>query len=390
MSRIRVPRTIGFAFLAALVDGSIGACGLVIALWLDRDLQYGPQLYGVVLAMPALAYVFCALLLGHSGDRFGFRRTAAGALGLAALLVWLLPYGRSLPVVMALLLGRGMAMALFWPSIGGWLSRGADERQLPRRMAAYNLGWSSGTAVGSWAGGWAYATFGAAGAFRLFGALVGLAVIGVLFLPRLNDRQPDERPEPIASTPPDPGVRYRAWITNFGAFFVASSVRAHFPKFARVALDFGPTEIGSALGALAVVNVVVFIYLGLIHPHRASGELVGPSQLLAAAGLLGLCTLSPALALFGLLAIGAHQGIAFAASFYHSMYGRQDAARQGGINEAIVGSGGLFGAILGGLATSALPPSGAWWLALGVLLTVRLLTAPRGRWARLRPARAAA
>ncbi len=231
-------------------------------------------------------------------------------------------------------------------------------------MTAYNLGWGTGCMLGPWIAGPCSSVTAPPDVPDPRGVLL-LAAGGVVLLPTLDGLPPEDGP--VADTSAR-DHRRQAWISNFAAFFATGVVRTHFPQFGRLVLAWEPTAVGAALAVMMAVNLLVFVYLGLIHPHRASGSLVPPSRWVAIAGLACLATGRPGLALLGLIAIGLHQGAAFSASFYHSLYGRRDASRQGGINEAIVGSGSFFGACLGGLAMAQWPDSGGWWLAIVVLL----------------------
>jgi hypothetical protein len=296
----------------------------------------------------------------------------SGALLLAGTL-WLLPHLAIWALLVAVLIVRGAAAAMFWPSIAGWITRGADHATLPRRMTAYNLGWGTGCMFGPWIAGALFQRHGADATFQIFAGVMLVAACGVALLPALNGPPPAEAPA-VATSAKD--HRRQAWINNFAAFFATGAVRTHFPLYGRLVLDWEPSAVGAALAVMMAVNLLAFVYLGLIHPHRASGSLVAPSRWLAIVGLLALGVGTPGLAMLGLIGIGLHQGAAFSASFYHSLYGRKDAARQGGINEAIVGSGSFFGALLAGLAM-ARTPAGGWWLSIGVLLLGAALS--RGR-----------
>jgi len=362
--RFRLPRTAGFTLVASLMDGTMSGTGLVLAVWLDKAWQAGSDAIGGVLSVAVLAYIVGAIGMGHLADRFGARRMAtAGALIISGTL-WLLPHLATWGLLVGVLLVRGAAAAMFWPSISGWITRGADRATLPRRMTAYNLGWGTGCMLGPWLAGALFEQVGAAATFQFFGGVLLLAAGGVTMLPAMDGLPSADGPSADTS---HRDHRRQAWISNFTAFFATGALRTHFPQYARLVLEWSPATVGAALAVMMAVNLLVFVYLGLIHPHRASGSLVPPSRWLAIVGLVVLCTGTPAGALLGLVTMGLHQGAAFSASFYHSLYGRRDASRQGGINEAIVGSGSFFGACLGGVAMAHFTHNGGWLLSVGVL-----------------------
>ena len=371
--RLRLPRTAGFTFVASLMDGTMSGTGLVLAVWLDRTWHAGPDVIGGVLSAAVLAYIVGAVGMGHLADRFGAKRMAMSGALLIAGTLWLLPHLATWTLLVAVLVIRGLAAAMFWPSMAGWITRGADQATLPRRMTAYNLGWGTGCMLGPWIAGALLEAHGAAVTFRIFGGVLCVAACGVALLPRLGG---PPKTEASGSATSAKDHRRQAWINNFTAFFATGVVRTHFPQFGRLTLDWEPSAVGAAMAVMMAVNLLAFVYLGLIHPHRASGSLVGPSRWLAILGLAALALGRPLPAVLGLMCVGLHQGAAFSASFYHSLYGRKDASRQGGINEAIVGSGSFFGASLGGLAMARLT-NGGWWLSIAVLLLGVVLS----RWA---------
>lgn len=362
----RVRSKLGFLIVAGLVESCLGGAGLALTLWLDEGLGVRPDVLGLILGTMTGAYIGSAILMGHLADRIGVRRmcycglftiaAATLAMGCVTSPVWFVP----------LQVGRGLGAAMFWPPLVGWLGRGATRTQLPRRMAAFNIGWSSGAIAGTWLSGILYARFGAPVTFACYSASLLVGMVIVLGLPAPTSASPEE--EGAGEDGPPAVSRVAAWAANFAAFYAISSVRTLFPQYGRLRLGLDPVAISTAVSLSATAELAAFVYLGLIAPHLASGGWLRRSPPAALLGLAALTVPSTPLALLGMLAVGFNGGVAYTASFYHSVYGRQDASRQGGIHEAVVASGAVLGAWVGGLAAQRIGLTAPWWIAATVVL----------------------
>ena len=70
----------------------------------------------------------------------------------------------------------------------------------------------------------------------------------------------------------------------------------------------------------------------------------------------------------GLLLIGLLAGVTFTASIFYSLYTQSPGGRRTGFHEAIVGSGFLFGPLLGGIAGEYLGARAPYGLAMLVIV----------------------
>lgn len=382
------PRTSGFLLAAALFESCGTAVNVVLALWLDARFHADATHIGLILCLPSAVYVSATVPMGTLGDRFGRRRLAclgAAVTGLATIALALAP---STAAMILPQLGRGLGAAMFWPALVGWLSHGVGAARLSRRLAVYNLGWSSGSTVGPFFAGLIYQHLGAVHAVLAYGLAMLLTAGWVLSLPGLRDGGPvadDDRLEPSS-----PALRRRAWLASWAAVFVIGSARAQFPQYATGSLHFSPTLIGQLIGLLALAQTLVFLDLGLLHPKLGRGPLLRPAQALVIGGLALLAVGGSAGAVIGLICIGMNSGVGFVTAQYHSVCGRDDPSTQGGIHEAVVGLGYVLGPVVTGFAADRLGAPAIWWTgALVVVLTAALPAATRPV-RRLTPARRAA
>ncbi|MBI2298606.1 MAG: MFS transporter [Armatimonadetes bacterium] len=371
----RLPRTLGFLIAAGLVESCVGGSVLMTTFWLDVGFHAGARTTGLVLSIGTAVYLCSTILMGHLGDRVGTRRMTFLGAGLMALCTLGMvsvrtPWGLALPFA-----GRGLGAAMFWPSLAGWIGRGAGGAELHRRMAAYNIGWSSGSVVGSFLGGVAYQGLGPQRSLAWFTLGVVAAAMVILCLPALGAAAGADG---AAGPPPSPRTdRWRAWLGMWVAFFVIASLRTHFPRYARLRYGFDPHDISACVVMLSASQMLVFLYLGVRRPRLALATWLARSQALAAVGLAALTTRWPTLGLLGLVAAGLNGGLAYTASIYHSLHGRADPARQGGINEMMVGSGSMLGAALGGLVAQQFGVAVTWRLDALLLLAALVAGMPR-------------
>jgi MFS family permease len=362
-----LPWAAGFILAAALCDGGAIANYLTADTWLDEAQHVAPDLLGLLMVVSTIVYVLTVVAMGSASDRWGPRRLAtAGSLTMAAGNLVLMALGTNRAWLVFGLGLKGLAAAMFWPALASWLSRGASPEVLPRRLAAYNLGWCGGQVVGSAAAGLLYETIGARGSFGLYAAACLAQTWLVLNLP-----DPPVLPAPRHDAPPpQPSSRRRrldAWLANFAGFFVLCEVRALFEPYARTRLGLGPAAATLGLSLVSAVQLGLFYYLGLVRPGLARGGWLRPAQALAAAGLVALAAGGGAGVMAGLPAIGLLVGVANTASLFHSVTGRDDAATQSGIHETMLGVASILGPVLGGLAAAHWGPTAPWWLGAAVV-----------------------
>lgn len=372
------PRIRGFLFAAALVDSCLAATVICLSLWLkDEPWRAGPQATGLILGLPGVAYVLTTIGLGHAADRLG-RRVACvvGCLLLAAGTAGL-PLAPSLAGMGLLFCVQRIGAAMFWPALQGWLGSGASHAELPRRTAAFTIGWGIGYGAGSYLSGLEFAAVGAAATLW---TIAGVALAAAVVCTRLPDlpAAPPDASDAEAPAPIDTAARLQAWIGIFAAYLGLGGLRALFPQYGTSVLGLSKIEVGALMAMIAGVQTLTFFYLGIVRPELASGVWLRPSQVLAVVGLLLIAAPSVPIVILGMILVGLHVGVVYAASYYRSVFGREDTSRQGGIHEAVVNSGAMLGPVLIGVASEHLAPNAGWPLAALAVLAA-MAVGPRRR-----------
>jgi len=351
-----------FAFL---VDGCISVVWFCIPL-LALRLGASYEDLGALGAIGSLAYALSCLLAGRLSDRVGYRSTIIYTCFLIVLVFS--SYLVVSQVVHLLILGAitGVVVAGLWPPLQAWIGQGKEGRRLLHALSGYNISWSLGVLAGPVLGGLLYAVY-PTGVFALCAALMGLLAIGLTVV-RVRE---EEVPAAAASGPTSFPLARRflpiAWIANFATFFSGGAIRALFPKLAGD-LKISPELLGYLLGLIGVAQLVTFVVLARGGWWQFRWGPLAAIQLVGAGGLFLLAaSQSPFILGVALLLHGLQAGVTFTASIFYSLYTRGGGGRRTGFHEAIIGSGFLFGPLLGGLAAEHIGSRSPYLLSAGVV-----------------------
>ena len=357
-----------FAFL---VDGCISVVWFCIPL-LALQLGASYEDLGALGAIGSLTYALSCLLAGRLSDRVGYRSTIIYTCFLIGLIFS--SYLLVTRVVHMLILSAitGVIVAGLWPPLQAWIGQGKEDRKLLHALGGYNISWSLGVLVGPVLGGLLYALY-PTGIFAFCAGLIGLLAIGLI---TVRVREEDAFVAELSESTSFPLARKFlpiAWTANFATFFSGGAIRSLFPKLAGD-LEISAELLGYLLGLIGLAQLFTFVVLARGTWWQFRWGPLAAIQLAGAGGLLLLASskspfiLGAALLLHGLLA-----GVTFTASIFYSLYTRGGEGRRTGFHEAIIGSGFLFGPLLGGLAAEHIGSRSPYLLAAGVVFAGLIL-----------------
>lgn len=246
----------------------------------------------------------------------------------------------------------GLAMALFWPRIMGWLSWGVEGKDLGRTMGRFNFSWAFGGILAPWLGGllvemdprWPF--FTAAALLAITGLLMPL---GAWMFEGMKDRQAAEpEGESLDLSGPTP-LRYPARLGVAGAYFLTGALLFIFPAFAKESLGFSESLTGSFLLVRMLVATLGFEIWG----RRTFWHFKFPPVVVGMAAMLGLILLFPLGSeawQFYLLFAGVGLVFSFLYSYalFHGVAGSVHRERSMTIHEAVLNVGLFSGTALGG------------------------------------------
>ncbi len=340
---------------ALLFNLTCGLAGFGIIFYARDSFHASPGQIGWLAALPQLAYL--AGCLGFP-PLFGLllpRHYLLAATGGMALLLTGLAGSPSLAALFALYGLSGFLIALFWPPMMGWLSRGLEAQPLARTLRNFNLTWSSSHIVSPYAAGlllerghrlpiWTAAGLSALACLLL--------LAGCRLLPEVREdraREPANRRElqvPDRSTP----LRYPAWVGMVAAYLLMGIFSSIFPLFLRDTLGFPESRVGLLLLVQAVFSTACFWWLGRSGSwhFRPLPMVLGQAALAVLALGLGFARSFLPLALL-LAPAGALTALAYNESLFHGASGSPRRAARMAINEATRTAGFVAGASGGGL-----------------------------------------
>lgn len=267
----------------------------------------------------------------------------------------------------------GLAMALFWPRIMGWLSWGVEGRDLGRTMGRFNFSWAFGGILSPWLGGllveidpqWPFLT--AIGLLSITGLLMPL---GARFFSGMKDRQAAAASDTadLSLSGPTP-LRHPARLAVAGAYFLTGALLFIFPAFAKESLGFSESLTGSFLLVRMLAATLGFELWGrwtfwhFRFAPAAGGMLV----------LLVLILLFPwgtAVWQFYLLFAGVGLVFSFLYSYalFHGVAGSVRRERSMTIHEAVLNIGLLSGTALGGWVSETWSMATVFGLCAAVIL----------------------
>ena len=351
--------------ISFLLDASFGAAALCIPL-LAMRLGGTYDDLGAIGAVAAFLYCVGAIVLGRLSDRIGYRRSLIAAALASSLCVYSYPASTRVVHLICLVGVARFALSGFWPPMQAWLGSGKDRRELLRTLGGFNICWSLGVMVGPLIGGRLYA-IDESWPFTLAAAAAGLVFV-LLLLVRVKETAGSSRGYETAPVASARRFLRVAWVANFATFFATGAVRSLFPKLAS---DLGilPTPLGQLMALIGVAQLGTFFIVSRTERWQFRLAPLVATQCLGIAGLLALAAgSSPQVFMLSMLAQGVLAGVTFTSSLFYSLYAGGPGGRRAGPHEAILGSGFLFGPILGGLAAEHMGPRAPYVLSAAVIL----------------------
>ncbi len=273
----------------------------------------------------------------------------------------------------------GLAMALFWPRIMGWLSWGVEGKDLGRTMGRFNFSWAFGGILAPFLGGFLVEVdprlpFVVAMALLIVTGL--LMPLGSKLFPRLKERQPatpvEEEQVPGVSGPTP--LRNPARLGVAGAYFLMGVLLFIFPAYAKESLGFSETLSGSFLLVRLAVATLGFSLWGrwTFWHFRFWPLIAGMTSLLA---LIVLFPLGTAPWHFYLLfaVVGFVFSFLYSYALFHGVAGSRNRERSTTIHEAVLNVGLFFGTALGGWVSQTWSMTMAFVMVGGGILATLVL-----------------
>jgi len=264
----------------------------------------------------------------------------------------------------------GMASAMFWPSIEVSIAK-KGSGPLIKRTSRFNASWCLGSAIGFLAGGPLFQIDPRLPFY--FSGLIFLILVFFIFtsVKEINHFSPQDTSSKIDfPVPPDrssSSYLYTAWIANFTLWFSISIVRCLFPKLS-TNLGFSPSVLGILFTCISLAQTITFYALGKLSFWYYRKSILIFTQMVAIVALIITFLTSDVLTFIGAFALlGIAVGITHSASLFYTLNTSQNRGIRAGVHEGILGLGGLFGPLIGGILATRYTLRAPYLLAVIVI-----------------------
>lgn len=351
-------KTLAFILFPASFLGQFGIASINLGLifYLRSHFKLSSQVIGFSASIYTLTYFLGCL---------GFKRLIAAmrprhsveiaAAGMAAALFIILQTDL-LPVVFIMHAVYGFCMALLWPPVMGWLSRGKEGKVLSNTIANFNLSWSLGIVFAPYIAGTLAERSITAPMYLGIGALCLLFFIillgtflfpGIRAVPSEQGAQREQKENKVSdsSTP----LRFLCWIGLFASYVVFGILMNIFPLYGREALGFTEGLIGLLLLFRGGVTTIFFVILGKsLWWHYHTRQILLLQVVLAVVCLLGIYAQSSIEFAFFFIVFGILFAFLYNNSIFHGVSGSITRENRMAMHEAVLTLGTIIGSSLGG------------------------------------------
>lgn len=343
---------------AALVATGIGVLSLGVVFYAADVHGATAAQIGCLAATWSLSYVLGCALFRPLSERLLPHHSVTGAAAVMGLAVLAVLACRHLALVYVSYVVYGLATALFWPPLMGWLSTGLEGQPLNRTMGWFNLSWSCGGIVGPVIAG-ALARSDARLPVAVAGSLYVIAALWAVWVVRrlpsvVVDRSAAASAGPVAATAAGADastpLRYPAWVGLVAAYAAMGVVFNVFPLAAPERLGLSKVAIGVVLFVRALATSVALVALGRFTAWHFRAAPMAAGLVLFAGVLAALPQARSAVAAALLLAaVGVLLAQCYANSLFHGVAGSRKRASRMATHEALLSVGLVCGGACGGI-----------------------------------------
>jgi MFS family permease len=348
---------------AFLVSLGVGTVNLGMLFLVKVDFGAGGALVGIFTALWAGAYLVGCLAFRPLSSRIAASSSALLACLSATLLLAAQLVFRSLAATFVASTLYGLACALFWPRLMGWLAAGLEGHELSRASGSYNLSWSVAMTISPLLAGFLSEYGRRKGLGGELPVVVGAVIFALAGAYILSTRRfaPRVRASTLASAEGGAGVdrstplRYPAWVGLFAIYVLFAILSNIFPLYAKDELALGESAIGLLLFLRSASMAIGFWLFGRLRFWQFKPILIPLcSAATAALGFAFVFAKTPAAFALGLVLGGALLAFVYSLSVFYGASGAPDRDKRMSVHESVLTCGQMLGSICGGTAYQAL------------------------------------
>jgi len=378
MQQIAVSNRI-FFYLSAFTVDCVNFMAILAEAFLAASVLGASEMQmGALGAANALGYALPCVWTGLLSERLGRRRMCLIAVAGLTLAYLITPQVGSIAALCGVSFCRSLATSFFWPPLMAWMAETSEQEALSGLLGGYNVFWTLGILTGFGVSGWAFEHLGPATPFYGAAALaVGMFGFLLVFKPRHGRFEAQEN-----DVDPRKARQFvlEGYTINCLSYFLAALVLYLFPKVA----DESMGEMAQSFLHVSRMAGQLLIFLLLANTtfwHYGRGLLWFYTGIVAVGLVLIAMAQSYSLSLLGFALLGIGGGAGYMMSSYYALALIRTKGLGSGIQESLIGVGGLFGPLYGGVAARLSSPRAS------ILAGLIPLAAVGGylRWRRRRP-----
>lgn len=292
-----------------------------------------------------IGYALASVATGMLSDKLGRRPMLLIATGGMAICYALAPHMHTITGLCIVAFFRGVATAFLWPPLMAWMTETSGLGSFSGLLGGYNVTWASGMLVGFLVGGYTYQHLGYEAPFYIASALATVSFFFVLLCtPEAGHLQMEAHE--MKARDARAFVREGFLLITISQF-VVTMVLYMFPKV--VGAHMGEAEQGSLHVLRMAGQVVVFAIMARTTRWHFSRW---PAWLFVISSSIGvlLLTLASGYLLYaaGFVCLGVGMGVAYMLSAYYALMLMESKGLGGGLQEMLLGVGGVAGPLYGG------------------------------------------
>jgi len=258
--------------------------------------------------------------------------------------------------------GYGFITAFFWPPLMGWMSRGAESKDLAKATGIFNFSWSLGAVISPYLAGLLseqdkfLPIIVATAIFSANGIFIQLSKLFIKDHQESGGRSAESRSsQQDRSTP----LRYPAWLGITITYMIVGVALNIFPVFARDVLKISESTTGFILTLRALTTMISFMLLGRLSFWQFKPALIPLVSGLMTGLLLTMVFIRTPLAYMICFALfGVLMALVYNNSLFYATSGALDRDKRVNVHEALLTGGQVVGSISGGFLYQlfSLPP----------------------------------
>jgi len=370
-----------------LIDTAMGSVMIAVPL-LAISLGLSSITLGTLGFTPGLAYISLCFLFGKLSERW--QRKNLVVLGSFIYIVSssILCFSSRIYQLYLSMLLIGIGAAMFWPTLETWIAEKESKRPLVQRMGLFNTSWSAGLTIGPLIGG---ILFGIDLKLPFYFALtISTFIFFVLFwgtqeVNLSNQSKTLAHKILLSEDPPGSFSLYIqiSRIANFTLWLSLGVIRYIFPKLG-TELGISPSFLGLLMFTFSLSQTLTFYVLGITHKWHYRIFPLAFFQLIAVVGFAVVFMTSSSLLFFlAFVLIGMSIGMTHSSSLFYSINVTSQRGPSAAIHETVLGTGGLFGPLMGGLIAQEFSLRAPYLLtaviiAIGILIQMVLIKGFKG------------